>query len=255
MGSKAIVSDIHGNLPALEAVLDDARANGVSDVWCLGDVVGYGAQPIECLERLLDAEAVIIMGNHEQAVLDEPYGFNPLAAAAIRWTRARLEANGNHLNVLRELPRRHDDDSAILVHGSPNHPVEEYLFREETLDHLPRNRDFSPKLAQCFRKVDRPCFIGHTHVPGAINLDMTWTAPEDVNGDYDTESNPDGRCIVNVGSVGQPRDGDTRASYALFDGRTVHWRRVRYDVEAAAQSIFETPELPDPLGQRLIEGW
>jgi diadenosine tetraphosphatase ApaH/serine/threonine PP2A family protein phosphatase len=150
------------------------------------------------------------------------------------------------------LPERHLDDKAVLVHGSPAGPVDEYLFREETLDHLPRNRDYSPKLARSFRLIDRPCFVGHTHVPGAINSDMTWTDPSSCELEYDTGGL---RCIVNVGSVGQPRDGDVRASYALFDGNTVIWRRVSYDVEGSARSIFAVPELPDPLGQRLIEGW
>ena len=252
MSLTAIVSDIHGNLPALEAVLADADESGAVRTWCLGDVVGYGAHPIECLELLLQREAVIIRGNHEQAIIDGPFGFNPLAAAAIDWTHTRLERQPERLDYIRNLPDRHLEKEAILVHGSPASPVDEYLFREETLDHLPRNRDFSPKLARSFRLIDRPCFVGHTHVPGAINSDMTWTDPSACGHEYDTGGL---RCIVNVGSVGQPRDGDVRASYALFDGQTITWRRVRYDVESAARSIFAVPELPDPLGQRLLEGW
>lgn len=248
----AIVSDIHGNLPALRAVLADARNRGAERYWCLGDVVGYGAQPVECLELLADLDAVIIRGNHEQAVLSGPFGFNPLAAAAIEWSRMQLHAQPRYWEFVESFPERVDTDSAVLVHGSPAQPVDEYLFREETLDHLPHGRDFSPKLARCFRLIDKPCFVGHTHIPGAINGDMTWTAPDECDDQYDTAELP---CIVNVGSVGQPRDGNVDASYVLFDGRRVVFRRIAYDVQAAAALILGEPMLPDPLGQRLLEGW
>ncbi len=248
----AIISDIHGNEGALTAVLDDARDRGATQTWCLGDVVGYGARPLQCLQRLIDDNAAIIRGNHEQAVIDGPFGFNPLAAAAIHWTRGLLEDTPEHLAFVEGLGDRIDTETAVLVHGSPASPVDEYLFREETLDHLARGRDFSPKLARSFKLIDRPCFVGHTHVPGVIDAEMKWIEPP-LNGDgYDTGGKP---CIVNVGSVGQPRDGDVRASYALFDGRIVTFRRVDYDVAAAAAAIFNEPALPDALGQRLIEGW
>lgn len=251
----AIISDIHGNKDALDAVVQDARAAGAERFLCLGDVVGYGAQPLECLDLVRQLCTIVIKGNHEVAVLRGPLGFNPLASAAIRWTRALLDARGgDDLAYLQALPERHDvpGEPAILYHGSPRHPTEEYLFREDTLDHLPRSVDYSPKLVACFQEIDRPCFIGHTHVPGVIESDMTWCSPEECEQRYDTANRP---CFVNVGSVGQPRDGDRRASYALFDGRLVTFRRVRYDVEAAAERIFATPELPDLLGQRLLEGW
>ena len=248
----AIVSDIHGNLPALEAVLADARERGAEKYWCLGDIVGYGANPSECLTILRELCQVIIRGNHEQAVLDGPYGFNPLAAAAIRWTREELGHVDGHLPFIADLPERIDTDHAVLVHGSPSHPLDENLFREDTLDHLPRNRDYSPKLARCFRHIDRPCFVGHTHIPGVIDGEFRWTSPEECDSSYDTGGLP---CIINVGSVGQPRDGNVKASYALFDGQVVTFRRVIYDVESAARAIIGTRDLPDPLGRRLVEGW
>ncbi len=249
----AIVSDIHGNLPALAAVLDDARERGASRLWCLGDIVGYGAHPQQCVELLREHCAHIIKGNHEQAAIDGPFGFNPLAAAAIRWTQGQfLDEAGQPdetMQFLIELPERIDDDNAVLVHGSPTHPLDEYLFEQDTLDNA---RDHAPKLVRCFQRIDRPCFVGHTHVPGVIDANFTWTSPAQCPDGYDTERRP---CIVNVGSVGQPRDGDTRASYVLFDGEVVTFRRVEYDVERAANSIFANDELPDLLGQRLIEGW
>ncbi len=252
MSLTAIISDIHGNLPALEAVLADARERGAERFWCLGDIVGYGANPTECLTILRELCQHIIRGNHEQAVLDGPYGFNPLAAAAIRWTRAEVLKVEDQLPFISELPERVDTDHAVLVHGSPSQPLDEYLFREDTLDHLPRNRDYSPKLARSFRHIDRPCFVGHTHIPGVIDGEFRWTAPAECDNEYDTRGLA---CIVNVGSVGQPRDGDTRASYALFDGQVVTFRRIIYDVESAALAILNTRDLPDPLGRRLIEGW
>jgi diadenosine tetraphosphatase ApaH/serine/threonine PP2A family protein phosphatase len=249
----ALVSDVHGNEQALRACLADADAHAATQVWCLGDVVGYGARPLHCLTLLRERAAVMIRGNHEQAVLDGPFGFNPLAAAAIRWTRAQFEtAGGEALAHLRALPERVDAPSATLVHGSPAQPLDEYVFAEDAIDHLPHGLDYSPKLARSFRLIDRPCFVGHTHVAGVIRGDLTWGAPSDIGGTYDTRGAP---CIVNVGSVGQPRDGDTRASYALFDGQVVTFRRVEYDVEAAARDILATRALPPVLAQRLVEGW
>ncbi|GJM21218.1 MAG: phosphoesterase [Planctomycetota bacterium] len=248
----ALISDIHGNLPALDAVLTDARERGAERYWCLGDVVGYGAQPAECLDIVRELNASMIRGNHEEAVLRGPLGFNPLASQAIRWTRDMLEDHRDSLDYINSLGVRIDHSEAVLVHGSPAQPIDEYLFREDTLDHLPRDRDFSPKLARCFQLIDRPCFVGHTHVPGVIDEGLTWVEPADVANVYDTHSRP---CIINVGSTGQPRDGDLRASYALFDGRSVTFRRVDYDVHAAAALIFAADGLPDRLGQRLLEGW
>lgn len=251
----AIISDIHANELALEAVLEDAEAHGVERIWCLGDIVGYGSDPVACLAQVKEIAQHVIKGNHEQAVLVGPIGFNPLASQAITWTRRQLEAVDDFaegLGYLERLGHRIDEEEAVLVHGSPSQPLDEYLFREDTIDHMPRGLDFSPKLARSFQLIDRPCFVGHTHVPGAIGADMTWTSPHDVGGTYETRGEP---CIINVGSVGQPRDGDTRAAYAWFDGRTVTWRRVEYDHEASARKILAEDGLPDMLGQRLMEGW
>ena len=256
MTRTAFVSDIHANLPALKAVLEDAQAQGAEQFICLGDVVGYGAQPLECLELVREHCGVFLKGNHEEAVIEGPYGFNPFASAAIHWTRDALEAAGDRmpdaLVYLATLPERVPLDHILLVHGSPSFPTEEYLFREDTLDYQARRQDYSPKLTRCFKDLDKPCFVGHTHVPGVIDAEFKWVSPEACESRYETRGKP---CFVNVGSVGQPRDGDLRASYGLFDGEVLEFRRVEYDVESAARRIFEQPELPDILGQRLLEGW
>jgi len=252
----AIISDIHGNQGALSAVIEDAQRADATRFWCLGDVVGYGAHPLECLAVVREVCCALIKGNHEQAVIDGPAGFNPLASAAIHWTRRQLErVDGpvtNAMSYISGLGTRIDLDDAVLVHGSPEHPLDEYLFREDTFDFLPRDRDFSPKLNRCFARIDRPCFVGHTHVPGIIDVEMSWTEPADCDNRYDTQGKP---CFVNIGSVGQPRDGDRRASYVLWDGRTAFYRRVEYDVQASADAIFAEAELPDMLGTRLLEAW
>ena len=251
----AIVSDVHGNLHALQACLADASARGAGPIWCLGDIVGYGARPLECLQMLRERDALIIRGNHEQAVLDGAFGFNPLAAAAIHWTRNQLAREGGGseaLAFIAALPERIDTETAVLVHGSPAQPIDEYLFREDAIDRLPRGVDFSPKLARSFNRIDKPCFVGHTHVPGVIDGEMRWVAPGVNGGIYDTQG---AKCLINVGSVGQPRDGDVRAAYALWDGRSVTFRRVEYDVRGTAEQIRAVRELPDLLAQRLLEGW
>ncbi|MFT7464608.1 MAG: diadenosine tetraphosphatase ApaH/serine/threonine PP2A family protein phosphatase [Pseudohongiellaceae bacterium] len=256
MTTTAIISDIHGNQGALAAVIEDAKKNGAERFWCLGDIVGYGSRPLQCLAVVRDLCSAVIKGNHEQAVIDGPAGFNPLASAAIHWTQRELLRKDSPIpeamEYIASLALRIDFPDATLVHGSPKHPLDEYLFREDTFDYLPRGRDFSPKLTKCFELIDRPCFVGHTHVPGVIDRSMSWTEPADCDGRFETEGQP---CFVNIGSVGQPRDGDRRASYVLWDGRDVFYRRVEYDFEAAAQAIFNTENLPDMLGKRLLEGW
>jgi len=252
----AIISDIHSNLPALEAVMIDARQKGAERFWCLGDIVGYGAEPLECIEIVREISSQTIRGNHEQAVLDGPLGFNPLASAAITWTAVQIERGKGHmsdgLEYLETLGERKDLDTATLVHGSPIHPLDEYLFREDTLEYLPQRMSERPKVARCLERIEQPCFVGHTHVPGVIDDELRWVSPLGCEDGYDTEG---ARCFVNVGSVGQPRDGDQRASYALWDGRVVHFRRVEYDVASAAARIFAEADLPDMLGQRLLEAW
>lgn len=237
----AVLSDIHGNLEALGAVLADLdqRADAIL---CTGDVVGYGADPVACLDLVAARAAVIIAGNHEHAVagllgLD---WFNPYARAAAEWTRARLDAD--HLSYLASLPLAAEVGDATLVHASPERPDEwEYLVTAQ--DGFGAFGAFTTRL----------CFVGHSHLPAAWSLGSS--GPEYLPGAGEVSLEPGRRYIVNVGSVGQPRDLDPRAAYALWDAErgSVGIRRVDYDVEAARRKIL-AGGLPRLLADRLPRG-
>ncbi len=246
----AVLSDIHGNLEALDAVLADIARRRVSAVYCLGDVVGDGPNPIECLDRAM-AWDVVLLGNHDQAAMFDPDGFNLSAERAIFWTRARLEATlRNDLwNFLAERPRTHRESDFLFVHGSPRNPLNEYLFPEDVYS--------LRKMQRIADLMERYCFCGHTHVPGVF------VEPFESGGNWEYFYPPevnhfwrfDGRkTIVNVGAVGQPRDADPRACYVTVDGWDVTFHRVEYDWPKTRDKIYAIPELDDFLGDRLGEG-
>lgn len=240
----AVFSDVHGNLEALEAALRDARAQGAGRFVCIGDVVGYGADPNACCERVRATGAAVVRGNHDHACsyrvsLD---WFNPLAAAAVRWTRLRLSAENREW--LRGLPWTETlDDRTQAVHGGLQDPRHwPYLFE---------GRDAGPH----FAKQSAPlCFVGHTHVP-VVFAQMGGNLFEAPLGPFHVEPAEGVKAVVNVGSVGQPRDGNPKACYVLYDPATgaVAPRRVEYDIESAARKILEAG-LPKQLALRLFLG-
>lgn len=264
----AIISDLHGNVPALEVALADARRRGVTRYVCLGDVVGYGAQPRECLDLVMRlcvpgardvnggpplADGLCLQGNHEYALLNSAEDFNPKARAAIEWTRDELNrlADPDHAyacwDFLSSLEPSRSDSRAMFAHGSPRDPVREYM--------LPRDIHNHEKMAANFEKMNRGvCFVGHSHVPAIYYEDGRRYEPEGTDGPYHLGDLSQSRAIVNVGSVGQPRDGDNRLSYVLFDGAQVTFIRLDYDIESAAARIRAVPELPDFLADRLQVG-
>ncbi|MCY2960672.1 MAG: metallophosphoesterase family protein [Planctomycetota bacterium] len=267
----AIISDLHANRPALRMALADARERGARRFWCLGDMVGYGAEPRECLdlvmavctptardpEPLAGSEPLLpglaLRGNHEEALFDSAAGFNPIARQAIEWTQDQLGAGGDrqrsmaYWDFLDGLRPEHLDEVAHLVHASPRDPLREYI--------LPRDVHDAPKMRANFAAMQRDvCFLGHSHVPAVYYEDGRFFRPTKTEGPYDLAFGPGARCIVNVGSVGQPRDGDARLSYALFDGLTVTFVRLDYDHAAAAAAIRAVPSLPERLASRLFEG-
>jgi predicted phosphodiesterase len=251
---KAIISDIHGNLEALQAVLADIDTQRVEQIYCLGDVIGYGPNPRECIDLVMRCP-VVLLGNHDQGALFDPEGFNPPAERAIFWTRAQLESGDpdqarreGRWSFLAERPRWHREDGRLFVHGSARNPLNEYVFPEDVYNQR--------KMDRIFALVDRYCFQGHTHVPGVFTESLPedlyqFRAPDEI--DYTWRLN--GRkTLCNVGSVGQPRDGDWRACYILLDEDTIRYRRVEYDIDATVKKIYEVPDLDNFLGDRLREG-
>ncbi len=245
---RAVISDIHSNLEALTAVFADIRSQGISEVFCLGDVVGYGPNPRECIDMVMSCR-VCLLGNHDQGALFDPEGFNTGAERAIFWTREQLEQHGassdghKRWDFLGELPRNYQEGNLLFVHGSARNPLNEYIFPEDIYNRR--------KMEKVFALIPRHCFQGHTHVPGVFTEDFRFLSPEEIDYQYQLGEQ---KAMVNVGSVGQPRDGDPRACYAVLEGDVVRFRRVEYDVEATIRKIYDIPELDRYLGDRLRDG-
>jgi diadenosine tetraphosphatase ApaH/serine/threonine PP2A family protein phosphatase len=237
---------VHGNLEALTAVLADARTQGARSLLCLGDLVGYGADPVPCVERVGEQASAMVAGNHEHGALGllDLRWFNPWARAAALWTGEQLDAP--HRDYLSGLPLVGAVDDATLVHASPRNPEEwDYLVSAE--DGLQVFGDFSTRL----------CFVGHSHLAGVWSMGSG--GPDHAGRLEAPEARvplEDGRrYLINVGSVGQPRDRDPRACYAIWDpeARSVAIRRVPYDHAAAARKILAAG-LPRALADRLAHG-
>jgi diadenosine tetraphosphatase ApaH/serine/threonine PP2A family protein phosphatase len=246
---RAILSDIHSNLEALQAVLEDVAAQGVKDIYCLGDIVGYGPNPRECLELAMDFQ-LTLKGNHDEAALIDPKDFNPTAERATYWTREQIDApvrnrqaRDRRWEFISELPLTHRDGDFLFVHGSPVSPLHQYVFPEDVYDQRKMDRIF--KLVKCY------CFQGHTHIPGVFTEDLQFFSPDEINFVWELDGR---KTLCNVGSVGQPRDTDRRACYVLLDGKTIRYRRVEYDFETTARKIYEVPALDRFLGDRLRSG-
>jgi len=246
---KAIISDIHSNFEALQAVLKDIEKQPVSDIYCLGDVVGYGPNPRECVDLVMKCK-VVLLGNHDQGAMFDPEGFNPSAERAIFWTRAQLEAPSERREqkekrweFLAERPRSHRENGYLYVHGSARNPLNEYVFPEDIYNQR--------KMERIFALVDRYCFQGHTHVPGIFTEDYQFHSPEEVQYEYRLDGR---KTLCNVGAVGQPRDGDWRACYVMFDDTTIRYCRVEYDIESTIKKIYAVPDLDNFLGDRLRDG-
>ena len=249
---RAVISDIHGNLEALQAVLKDIDDQKLNEIVCLGDIIGYGPNPCECLDLVIKRCSKTILGNHDQAALFDPDGFNPVALQAIYWTRDRLD-NGpggseqvnRRWDFLGELPRHWNDGQWMFVHGSPRDPTNEYVFPEYIFDQR--------KMEILFAKIDRYCFMGHTHLPGVFTTSCEFITPADCDSVFPLSGD---KVLVNVGSVGQPRDDDNRSCYVIIDdvANTVTFRRISYDFEKTAAKIYREPELNDMLGDRLKHG-
>lgn len=249
----AIISDIHSNLEALTTVLEDIRRRGIAKIFCLGDVVGYGPDPEECSDLVRSSCARTIRGNHDDALFTGADRFNPFAKAAIRFTRERLKpgllrgrAATDRWEWLRTLEFKFRLGAAFFVHGSPRDPVNEYVYQEDVFF----NAD--PKLREIFEQTEQVTFCGHTHMPVIIRGDLKTFVPSAGTGEHRLE--PGQKYIVNVGSVGQPRDRDSRACYVEVDGDVIRHHRLVYDFHRTAAKIQKQPLLDEILGLRLAKG-
>lgn len=264
----AIISDLHSNLEALVAVLEDIREQGADEILCLGDVVGYGPDPEECIDLVEKECRFCLSGNHDYAVLNSAERFNPLAEEAVDFTRRRLKPGllkGDGFKRLLRLESRSQARWRFLqellldkreldfyyVHGSPRDKRNEYILETDIV--------FGnvEKIEEIFSILEGmgalACFVGHTHVPGVITSDFRFLRPADMP-DAAMPLDRSKRHIVNVGSTGQPRDGDNRACYLLADEETIRYRRVEYDFEETIRKSKSIGPLSQQHGDRLREG-
>jgi diadenosine tetraphosphatase ApaH/serine/threonine PP2A family protein phosphatase len=242
----AAITDIHANLPALEAVLASIETVGAEEIWCLGDVVGYGAEPDECADLIRESCATCLVGNHDLAVLGalDISAFSEAAAAAVAWTCERVSERT--LEMLRDLEPSGDREGIALSHASPRDPIWEYVLSAEQAD-------------ACFDAQEEPVgLIGHSHVS------LYFTRPAepqrgDVRGAQASDDTlldlSSGKWLVNPGSVGQPRDGDPRAAWLELDtaAPSARFHRVPYEIDRAAAAIVDAG-LPRRLADRLHAG-
>lgn len=259
----AVISDIHANAVALKAVLADIERRGVARIVCLGDIIGYGPDPLETIDLVREHCEWALMGNHDFGVVYEPTNFNPPAAFAAFWTRDQLDAEPDvqkraeryeflgHLRVRiteaiggeNGTPAR----SLLAVHASPRRPINEYIFPEDV-------EDAPEKIESIFRRFEHLALCGHTHVPGVFTDEPDFYPPSEI-GHEPVYSFVEGeKAVINVGSVGQPRDHDPRASYAILRPDRIEFCRVEYDIKATADKIRAIPQLHDILADRLFDG-
>ncbi len=266
----AVISDIHANAEALRTVLADIERRGISRIICLGDIIGYGPDPLICTDLIRQKCAWSLMGNHDFGVLYEPTNFNPGAESAAFWTREQFAKERDEkllaerydfmgrlrVRVVESITGNGTGLPVLAVHGSPRRPINEYIFPDDALN-------APDKMNSVFDRVERLCIVGHTHVPGVFTDEPDFYPPTEL-GESCYKFSESEKAVINVGSVGQPRDGDPRASYAILYGPGegklaaplgyVEFVRLEYNVEATARRIKEIPELSDWLGQRLFEG-
>ena len=239
-----IFGDIHANLEALEEVLRDAEAQGCTHYACLGDIVGYNANPRECLEIVRSLDCPVIKGNHDEECSRETplEGLNPLAYAALTWTRLQMRASEKE--YLRSLRLVRQVTDFTTVHATLDSPGG-WAYVQNKFD----------AMASFNYQFTSVCFFGHTHVPVAYSQEGA-ARPEKVDvEEVLMKVEPGKKYFINVGSVGQPRDGDWRASYAIYDKiqQTITVRRLEYDIERTQEKIIAAG-LPEGLAIRLEEG-
>ncbi len=247
----ALISDIHGNFDALKAVFNDIDSYNVNKIYFLGDVVGYGPEPEKCINLLKKRCNVHLLGNHDLAMLTIPAYFNPVASKSIECQKARMKPKKFSLPGIRkrwkylgELEERHQDKNFLFVHASPRDPLMEYV--------IPSDPIRAPeKVSSMFEYVEQFAFCGHTHLPGVMTPEPAWLTLEALSCRYKLGRE---KAIINIGSVGQPRDHDPRACYVILGEDEIEWRRIEYDIEKTVEKIKKFECLPSHNWQRLLKG-
>lgn len=249
----AVISDLHSNREALEAVFQHIGSLGIKRIFCLGDVVGYGPDPEFCVDLVRGHAEVALMGNHDEALFHDACDFNAHARGAIEYTRRRMKPHwlsGGEKKArwrwLQDLEISHREGRFNFVHGSPRDPIREYVLSTDGF----LNPD---KLNAIFDGFEGVAVGGHTHHPGMHDETMTFHGLD--GSEACTMKIPIvGKYFINVGSVGQPRDGDNRSCYAVIEDESVTWHRVPYDFSVTQRKIRDTGELSEILAKRLTLG-
>ncbi len=245
----AIISDIHGNLEALNAVLESIASENIEHIICLGDVVCYGPDSVACVRKSAEWQVVTI-GDWDQAILQSDESkWTPTLLEHIKWVRRQFEKEADSdllFNLIRRYVTVHSEFGCQFTHGIPS-DFREWVFPEDV--HVPGKLN---RIAKEFAKV---CFVGHSHLPGIFqktrNQSWTFVRPEN---DQPYQLNTAGKMIIAAGSVGQPRDNDPRASYIVANQSAITFRRVEYDLETTSKKIRSIPEIDDMQGERLRYG-
>jgi len=255
----AIISDIHSNIEALTATLSDIEKRGIKTIYCLGDVIGYGPDPKECLDLVIEKTKWCVLGNHDYAVFYEPTNFNYAAEQASFWTREVIETEEDknprekRWDFLGRLPMRRSfkaklaDEEVVIdfLHASPRKPINEYIFPDDVYTN-------PVKIKSLFDRISNVCFVGHTHLPGVFLDEPDFYLPEELGERYPIVSEE--KAIINIGSVGQPRDKDNRASYVYVEDNEVNFVRLEYDFEKTIEKIKAVEQLDNFNAERLRDG-
>jgi diadenosine tetraphosphatase ApaH/serine/threonine PP2A family protein phosphatase len=251
MARAAFISDIHANLEALDAVLADIGRRGFEAVYCLGDLVGYGPDPEACTDLVMARCRATVRGNHDEAMVRGAVGFNPVAREAIEWTRRRMRPrfwsprSRRRWSFIAGLPLQTEWEGCLLVHGSPRDPTSEYIMDRDIL--------FGPPnmFSEIFARFERVCLVGHTHIPGLFEEGPRFVPQRELPESFSYSGK---KMVINVGSVGQPRDHDPRACYLSAEKGVFRFHRVAYDLKATQRKLKAYPQLDPRLAERLAEG-
>jgi len=240
----AILSCVHANLEALQAVVEDATRRGVEQIISIGDVVGFGPDPVACVDLVRERCAIALRGCHDQALLEGAAHLTAQTCDGLAWAKESL--GPERIAWLETLPTSYDAGGIIFCHASPREHVSEYLFPEDV------RRD-PRKIARALEKTEKVVFVGHTHIPGVFRADpLRWTPAAPLENYFHYRRGE--KVIINVGSVGQPRDGNPKACYLEVNKNEMYWRRIDYDVQQVVAKIQSNSRLTASTAQRLQRG-